>query len=139
MQEDISMRLDHVNADIALLQRKNGLTYGTDALLLASYIQGAFRDALELGSGTGIISLLLLKREKVKSVTALEVQADFAEITAKNAEINGQFEKMHVICCDLRDYNDLKKYDLVFSNPPYMKCDSGKRNTYDDTKHKKAY
>lgn len=132
MHEDHLVRLDHVNADISLLQRKNGLTYGTDALLLASYIQGTSQDALELGSGTGIISLLLLKREKVKNVTALEVQSDFAEITAQNAKINGQSEKMNVICCDLRDYNALKKYDLVFSNPPYMKCDSGKRNTYDE-------
>ena len=130
--QDAHIRMDSVNADISLLQRKNGLTYGTDALLLASYIQGMHTDALELGTGTGIISLLLLKREKVKYVTGLEVQPDFARITEQNAEINDASDRLKSICCDLRDFNDQKKRDLIFSNPPYMKCDSGKPNFHDE-------
>ena len=58
-------RLDLINDDIRLIQKKSGLTFGTDALLLASYIQEKPDSlALELGGGSGIISLLLLTRKK---------------------------------------------------------------------------
>ena len=52
-------RLDYVNEKITLIQKKNGLTFGTDAFLLAAYIKENKRArAAELGTGTGIISLL---------------------------------------------------------------------------------
>ncbi len=132
MDAELSIRLDAVNDDISLLQRKQGLTFGTDALLLASYIDGIYDDALELGAGTGVISLLLLKRQKIHRVTALEVQPDFAMIVKQNAMRNDFADVVDSQCCDLRDFNSEKKYALAFSNPPYMKCDSGKPNMYDE-------
>ena len=132
MDAELSIRLDAVNDDISLLQKKQGLTFGTDALLLASYIEGKYDRALELGAGTGVISLLLLKREKARQVTALEVQADFAEIIRKNAVRNDVSDALDSICIDLRDFSCEKKYPLVFTNPPYMRCDSGKANVYDE-------
>ena len=132
MNTELSIRLDAVNDDITLLQRKNGLTFGTDALLLASYIENMRADALELGAGTGVISLLLLKRDKVNHVTALEVQPDFSEIVKQNANENGLSDKLEALCCDLRDFHSEKKFGLVFTNPPYMRCDSGKPNDFDE-------
>ena len=132
MNTELSIRLDAVNDDIALLQRKNGLTFGTDALLLASYIENMRTDALELGAGTGIISLLLLKRNKLNHITALEVQPDFSEIVKRNADENGLSDKLDAMCCDLRDFHSEKKFGLAFTNPPYMRCDSGKPNDYDE-------
>ncbi len=132
MNTELSIRLDAVNDNIALLQRKNGLTFGTDALLLASYIENIRDDALELGAGTGIISLLILKRNKANRVTALEVQPDFAKIVEQNADENNLSERLDTICCDLRDFHCEKKVGLVFTNPPYMRCDSGKPNDYDE-------
>ena len=132
MNTELSIRLDAVNDDITLLQRKNGLTFGTDALLLASYIENIRADTLELGAGTGVISLLLLKRDKVNHVTALEVQPDFSEIVKQNANENGLSDKLEALCCDLRDFHSEKKFGLVFTNPPYMRCDSGKPNDFDE-------
>ncbi len=132
MEQTLSIRIDEVNDHISLIQRKNGLTFGTDALLLASYIGCGFDRALELGSGTGIISLLLLKRGKAASITALEVQENFASITKENAKINGLSEHLTALCEDLRDFRAQKPFSLVFSNPPYMRCDSGKPNDYDE-------
>ena len=126
------LRYDKVNEGIALIQRKNGLTFGTDALLLSAYISGAFSSGLELGSGSGIISILLLKRDKVKSITALEVQKDFADICAQNAKKNGLADRMDTRHCDLREFSEGASYSLAFSNPPFMKTDSGKRNIYDE-------
>lgn len=121
-------RLDEVNDKIRLIQKPDGLTFGTDALLLAAYVNRTFRRAVEFGSGSGIISLLLLSRERVRTVTALDVQPMYAELTARNAKLNGLSDRLSAVTADWRDYRlppDENKFDLVFSNPPYMTCDSG--------------
>lgn len=132
MENETFYRYDEVNDHIFLLQRKNGLTFGTDALLLSAYVDGNYKNALELGAGTGVISLLLLRREKVKKITALEVQHKFAKITECNAQKNGYSDRMKTLCVDLRDYMAEEKFEICFSNPPYMRSDSGKPNTYDE-------
>ena len=52
-------RIDYVNDSLSLIQDNEGLTFGTDALLLAGYVATGYKNALELGAGTGIISMLL--------------------------------------------------------------------------------
>ena len=64
-------QLDTVNEQLRLIRRKNGLTFGTDAYLLAAFVRSQPRErAVDLGSGTGILSLLLCARNKVRSVIA---------------------------------------------------------------------
>ena len=124
-------RLDYVNDSLELIQNNDGLTFGTDALLLAGYINGKYNNATELGGGTGIISMLLLTRNKVKSICCLEVQEEYAELIARNAEHNKLKDILTPIACDLREYKPDSECELVFSNPPYMKTDSGKANLSD--------
>ena len=83
-------RLDEVNERLRLISKNDGLTFGTDAFLLASFIrrQGNAR-ACELGAGTGIISLLLAARERVSEIVAIEAQGDFAELAERNVGLNG--------------------------------------------------
>lgn len=129
-------RLDEVNEQIKLIQKKKGLTFGTDAFLLAAYIRPSSRAiAVELGGGTGIVSLLLAARKKVKAVTAVEIQPPYAELIERNISLNGLNDTVTVLCSDVRDLSPVsfgKEVDLVFSNPPYMKCNCGKRNTEDE-------
>ncbi len=129
-------RLDYVNEKITLLQKKNGLTFGTDAFLLAAFIKASPRArAAELGCGTGIISLLLAAREKLGSIYAFEVQESFYELTAKNITHNGFDNVIFPVCADVRELKAVHtggELDVVFSNPPYMKTDSGKRNESDE-------
>jgi tRNA1(Val) A37 N6-methylase TrmN6 len=124
-------RCDHVNDALKLIQNTEGLTFGTDALLLAGYINTRQKRGCELGGGSGIISMLLLTRDKLARAVALEVQEEYASLTAKNAEINGLNERLSSICTDLRDYICESEFDLIYSNPPYMKSDSGKANDND--------
>lgn len=125
-------RLDEVNEQLRLIQKKQGLTYGTDAFLLAAFIRPSPRArAVDLGSGTGIIPLLLTAREKVATVHAVEIQPCFADLIGRNAALNGFSERIIPICRDLRELHAADvggEVDLVFSNPPYMRVDSGKRN-----------
>ncbi|MBQ7335501.1 MAG: methyltransferase [Clostridia bacterium] len=129
-------RLDEVNESIRLIQKKHGLTFGTDAYLLAAYVRKMPRaDAVDLGSGTGIIPLLLLAKEKVRTVHAVEIQPQFAELIAKNASLNGVSDRLHPLCADVRTLRPADfghEVALVVSNPPYMKTASGKRNEHDE-------
>ena len=131
-------RIDYVNEKITLIQKKDGLTFGTDAFLLASYVKKAPRlRAAELGTGTGIISLLLAARDKLSSIYAIEVQKSFFELTARNIENNVLSDKITPLFADIRNVRPSDvcgELDVVFSNPPYMKTTSGKRNE-DDGKY----
>lgn len=128
-------RLDDVNEKIRLISKTDGLTFGTDAFLLASFLRAKPRGrACELGAGTGIISLLLASRERVSHIYAAEVQEDFAALAERNVRLNGLEDKITVIHADVRKLraSDVGgELDVVFTNPPYMRTDSGKRNESD--------
>ncbi len=122
-------RLDTINENLTLLQKKDGLTFGTDAYLLAAFLHtGSKTKAAELGAGTGVISLLALTRQKMAHTTLYEIQPDFADLCRRNGERNGLSDRMTVVCGDVRDMRGDQSLDLVYANPPYMKGDCGKEN-----------
>ena len=131
-------RIDRVNEDILLLQKKDGLTFGTDAFLLAAFVRPEpSSHGVDLGSGTGILPLLLLTKGKAASMTAIEVQPTFADLISRNASLNGKENAIRVLEADLRKISakDLgKEADFILSNPPYMKADSGKQNRAEEKK-----
>lgn len=118
-------RLDVVNDNVRLIQKKSGLAFGTDALLLASFIDEK-KDSLafEFGGGSGIISFLLLTRKKAARVTVAEVQSAYADLIQRNALLNGLESALSVVTADVRTLspaNDDGAYQYVFTNPPYMR------------------
>jgi tRNA1Val (adenine37-N6)-methyltransferase len=119
-------RIDYVNDSLKLIQKTDGLTFGTDALLLAGYIGGKYKNALEIGGGTGIISMLLLSRGKAERAMAVEVQEEFSTLIERNAELNGLSDRLFAECKDIRDFRADAEFDLIYTNPPYMKADAGK-------------
>ena len=121
-------RIDYVNDNLSLIQKPDGLTFGTDALLLAGYASGKYDVGIELGGGSGIISMLLLTREKLRRAIALEVQPEYAALIERNAELNGLTERLTAVSTDIRDYRPESECEIVFTNPPYMKTGSGRAN-----------
>ena len=125
-------RLDEVNEHLKLIQKTDGLTFGTDAFLLAAYMYANNGgNAVELGGGTGIISLLCASRKRFSRITVAEIQEDYAELIQRNISINKMNGTVGVICNDVRELKaeDFgREVEAVFSNPPYMKTESGKRN-----------
>ena len=124
-------RIDEVNDSLSLIQKTGGLTFGTDALLLAGYVSGKYTLGAELGGGSGIISMLLLSRDKLSACTAYEVQASYSELIRRNAEYNSLESRLSAVCKDIRELSSSEDCDIVFTNPPYMKGDSGKTNKTD--------
>jgi len=129
-------RINEINENIKLIEKKNGLTFGTDAYLLSAFLPK--RQNLvgaELGCGTGVISLLATSRKKCRHVYAFEVQEEFCDIAKRNAELNGFGDSITVIHKNIKDAvvaDTVNEVDFVFTNPPYMKTDSGKANTNDE-------
>lgn len=137
-------RVETVNEGLSLIQKKNGLTFGTDAYLLAAFVAAEPRAlCVDLGSGTGIISLLLAQRGKVGRAVGVEVQSAFAALIDRNAALNGLDGRVRALCADVRELSQValgkhlgevqgRTADIVVCNPPYMKVTSGKRNEHDE-------
>lgn len=123
--------IDFVNDSLSLIQESSGLKFGTDALLLAGYVSGKYKMGVEFGSGTGIITMLLLTRAKLSSALCLEVQEEYARLTDRNAELNSLTDRMKTVCTDVRSFTADSVYDLVYTNPPYMRASSGKASAID--------
>ena len=128
-------RINEINENLKLIENKDSLTFGTDAYLLSAYLPKRQKQiGVELGCGSGVISLLALTKKKCQYVYGIEVQKDIASIATRNGELNTLSGVFSVINKDLRDVaiSDVEnEVDFVFSNPPYMKVDSGKANEND--------
>ena len=125
-------RINEINENLRLIEKSDSLTFGTDAYLLSAYLKKrSSKIGVELGSGSGVISLLALTKGKAKKIYGVEVQKEIAEVAKRNAELNMLSDSFELITSDLRDVTPMLtegEVDFVFSNPPYMKADSGKLN-----------
>ena len=111
---------------LRVIQRADAFRFGTDAVLLSDFAAPRPRDRVcDLGTGTGIIPLLLYARQNSITADAVEIQSDMADMAARSMQFNGLDEKIHVHAGDLREIRSLlphAKYDLVTCNPPYGKA-----------------
>ncbi|MCJ7563202.1 MAG: methyltransferase [Candidatus Aminicenantes bacterium] len=110
---------------VLVLQKKKGYRFALDAPLLADFIQVRPADELlELGTGSGIIPLLL-SLKPFAHITAIEIQDALADLARRNVSANRLDERITVVHGDFRKYRSLKKFDVVFSNPPYIPQKTG--------------
>ncbi|MCX6564665.1 MAG: methyltransferase [Candidatus Aminicenantes bacterium] len=110
---------------VLVLQRKRGYRFALDAPLLADFIRTRRTDELlELGTGSGIISLLVGLRP-TGPITAIEIQPALADIARRNVAINRMNGRITVVRRDFRTYRRRKKFDIVFANPPYIRKRTG--------------
>jgi len=124
MAEDESLDAFY-HGRIKVLQKRRGYRFALDAPLLADFIHTTEDDELlELGTGNGIISLLL-SIKPFKHITAVEVQASLADLARRNVKHNHLEKRMSIVEQDLLQFWPDKKYDVIFSNPPYHKRSEG--------------
>ena len=122
-------KLESVNKEIVI--ENEGLKITNDALLLAKFIKKVFlkkrengKKVLEIGAGQGIISILLSNLENISQIDAVEIQEKIFGYLEKNIKNNELTDKIVPIFSDVKEIEG--EYDYVFSNPPYMKINSGK-------------
>jgi len=110
---------------IRILQKKKGYRFSLDAPVLADFIQPERQDELlELGTGSGIISLLL-SIKAFAHITALELQPSLANMAHRNVRLNRLEDRITIREGDLRSFSPGRKFDKIFSNPPYFKKGGG--------------
>lgn len=110
---------------IRVLQARRGYRFAVDAPLLADFIRTKPDDeALELGAGNGVISLLLSVKP-FQRIVAVEIQAGPAGLARRNVELNGLGGRIEIVRADLRTYRPGRAFDLIFSNPPYIRKAAG--------------
>lgn len=112
-------------AGLRLIQSDKALKFGTDSVLLSSFIRlGARERLVDLGTGTGILPVLLSGRVRAPMV-GIELQHEAAELARRNVALNG-LSNVRIVEGDLKDARALAgAAEVVCANPPYDRPDAG--------------
>jgi tRNA1Val (adenine37-N6)-methyltransferase len=117
---------------LKVLQKKCGYRFSIDALLLARFAEPRPMDRMiDLGTGCGILPLILTFRHKVKKVIGVEIQPSLADLARRNVALNRLSSRIKIFEKDLKSLegkNWRGTFDLVLSNPPYRKVGAGRVN-----------
>ncbi len=126
-------RLDDLGrAGFKIIQRPGEATFSLDAVLLAHFIRAAPGDSLcDLGTGTGVIPLLVAARGGSGQIVAVELQPELADLAERNIRLNGLSERVRVVTGDLRqvtlaDLGRREPFDVATANPPFRKPGTGR-------------
>lgn len=118
-------RLDELHRNgYRIIQNPSRFCFGMDAVLLSGY--AAVKEgetALDLGTGNGIIPILLEAKTKGKHFTGLEIQEESADMARRSVALNGLEEKIKIITGDINEAGEMfeaASFDVITSNPPYM-------------------
>ncbi len=115
-----------------IIQNTKIFCFGIDAILLSAYAKMNETDsAIDLGTGNGIIPMLMEARYGGSHFYGLEIQDINVELARRSIELNGLLGKVEVVHGDIKEASQIfgaGKYDVVTSNPPYMNENHGLTN-----------
>lgn len=116
---------------LKILQAKRGYRFSLDPVLLSGFISGVRNcRVLDLGTGNGIIPLLLSVRSEALSIDGVEIQPQMAERAGRTFDMNGLGASVRIVQGDIRDLPfgglSLAEFDVVTANPPYHRHGSGR-------------
>ncbi|MBQ2938051.1 MAG: tRNA1(Val) (adenine(37)-N6)-methyltransferase [Clostridia bacterium] len=110
--------------NLKIIQNKEGFCFGIDAVLLSNFAQNIKKDSkvLDLGTGTGIISILLCGKTQLKKITGIEVQEEVYDMACRSAKLNNLEDRFEIINENIFENNC---FDVIVTNPPYKKQNTG--------------
>lgn len=123
-------RIDELNKNnYRIIQNASKFCFGMDAVLLTGFVKVLPGERLlDLGTGTGIIPILLEAKTKGSHFTGLEIQEDSADMARRSVALNGLQDKIDIVTGDIRQASSIFKpgsFDVITSNPPYMNNSHG--------------
>lgn len=120
---------------LKIIQNNDGFCFGIDSVILSDFAKNIKEnsDVVDLGTGTGILGLLLCGKTKLKTITGIEIQEDVAKMAEKSIKLNeleNRFKIFNVNINNVFKENLLEKnkFDVVIMNPPYKELGSGITN-----------
>ena len=118
-----------------LIQDPKRFCFGVDAVLLSGFATAKKGDKiLDLGTGTGVIPILMSAKTKAEHFSALEIQPKSAEMAKRSVMLNDLQDKIDIIEGDIKKAAEIFKpssFDVITTNPPYMNFEGGLKNSYD--------
>ncbi len=115
-----------------IIQRTDGFCFGMDAVLLSGFVRvGRGEQVLDLGTGTGIIPILLEAKTAGSQFIGLEIQEQVADMARRSVALNRLEKKVQIVTGDIKEADrtfPLASFDVVTSNPPYMNDAHGLKN-----------
>lgn len=107
-----------------IIQSPEKFCFGMDAVLLSGFARARKGDVvLDMGTGTGIIPILMEAKTDAAHLTGLEVQEESADMARRSVSLNGLSDKIHIVTGDIKEADKLFKsasFDVITCNPPYM-------------------
>lgn len=118
---------------LKIIQKEDGFCFGIDAVLLSDFAKEIRNNSevLDLGTGTGILSILLSAKTNLKKIYGIEIQEEVAEMARRSVELNHLEEKIEIInknIKELKEKFEKNSFDAIVTNPPYKKINTGKAN-----------
>ncbi|MEN8222788.1 MAG: methyltransferase [Acidobacteriota bacterium] len=124
-REKISLDYFYKNK-VKIFQHKKGYRFSVDSPILADFIPASGESGLEVGSGSGVISLLLLYLKKFPFITGIEIQKNLFDLTKMSIAENSLQSQFEVINDDFIEVSsEFRGIMNIFSNPPYLKTGIG--------------
>ena len=129
-------RLDELQRNgYRIIQDPGRFCFGMDAVLLAGFAKVKPGErVVDLGTGTGIIPILLEARSKGASFTGLEIQPESADMAKRSVALNGLQDRIDIVEGDIKDASKIfgaSSFHVVTTNPPYMTAQHGLTNVYE--------
>lgn len=128
-------RIDDLQLNgLHIIQNTMGFCFGVDAVLLSDFCKdriGKGAKVLDMGTGTGIIPILLTEKTKASHFTAIDIQEQCVDMASRSVLMNGLSDRMDVRLCDIKAAGDTfpaASFDVITTNPPYMIADHGLLN-----------
>ncbi|HAG68691.1 MAG TPA: SAM-dependent methyltransferase [Lachnospiraceae bacterium] len=126
-------RLDDLQINgLFVIQNRKKFCFGIDAVLLGNYaVVRAGENVLDIGTGTGVIPLLLSAKTEGRHFTGLEVLEESAKMAERSVRLNGLSDRIDIICgdiCRAGEFIEAGSYNVITCNPPYMIYDHGLLN-----------
>lgn len=125
---------------LKVIQNSKGFCFGIDSIILSDFAKNIVNNAkvVDLGTGSGVIGLLLCKKTKLKEIIGVEIQEDVANMAERSIKLNNLEDKFKIINENIKDMFESQslhknEYDVVITNPPYKEVGTGKTND-DETK-----
>lgn len=118
--------------ELKIIQARDSYRFSVDSILLLNFIRVKnYEKIIDLGTGSGIIPLLLFGKRKGLSIYGIEIQKDLADMARRSVELNKLQNYITIIQEDFRNLKNIFKnqqFDVVISNPPYISLGQGKIN-----------
>lgn len=117
---------------LRICQKRKGYRFSIDAVVLAHHVSlKGVGVAVDLGTGCGVIPLILASRFPLVQLYGIEIQEDLAELALNNVRLNHMEDRITILHADMKDLRSYLRAgvaDVVLSNPPYRKLRSGRLN-----------